>query len=647
MPDTQPANSDGAPVPVEQAKTRRKPKINPVLLGIRKTPPKPVMPLNGLSIVEQFFFKSPPERPQVIIGGCMRLRLPPAVTHFSIPRVVALLKKSAAHHHRLSCYIDPATATTHPLAHTADKLPLNIAVAARTTHRKLTRLLRAALNTNFDTSNTSRPLWRCVLLVPESALKEFEHLPQSPDFTIVRDDIPEDKLPDPEAPEPFVDTPEGGIFFEAVFAFHHCLGDGLCLYTFSKTIFSEMIAENFLAEKLDISTFPVNTEPPPVMDNLLEPAFWQVAPSAVSFLAGYAKGFSKNRFKQIRKAINMEEEAFETEKDGDAAVEASAASSSSAAVTAAGNTTLTVPAPDALSTSNSSAALLPEPNPLSQTSARLLTYPSSLITALRETCRANGTSITSLLLIASLASTLTALSSHSAPPKTQGYVLTTSFRHLIPGSELIYGGDKQSDPSMAVFGGYAGAAMKSSLKMLDSSDLFERARSVKGATAAAFKDSLGRAMLVNYVYRRKWLWNMIQKYSSGLRGKVERSFSIELANLGVWKYHTASPTAPPEDNRVRLYAFWGAANSSFDGARGFFNVGSVTLGGDMSLAVSYDVGVVGEDKAKVFVETLDGILKKVAARDGAKGKMSIAEARGVQANGDSSRPKEGRKEKSK
>ena len=70
--------------------------------------------------------------------------------------------------------------------------------------------------------------------------------------------------------------------------------------------------------------------------------------------------------------------------------------------------------------------------------------------------------------------------------------------------------------------------------------------------------------------------------------KLSRAYSVEVANLGAWKYPGAGPDAGEEDDRMRICYFAGLVNASFDGARGLFTVGVLTLGGNMSVSVGYD-----------------------------------------------------------
>ncbi|KAJ3130536.1 hypothetical protein HK098_000101 [Nowakowskiella sp. JEL0407] len=585
------SQTDTTPHPSETKpqKQKQKPKklssFQKTLLGIRKNV-SPILPNNSLSVVEQFFYRFPPDSPQVIIGGAMRLSCPPSVTHISVRRLVDLMKETAAQHHRLSCSVQK-DATTKPLAQTADQLKLNITVTTQTTHKKLKNILNENLNQNFDLNDTSKPLWRCVLLVPEDSFAEVEH-EVTDDFVAIRDYFEE------EDGKSGIDSFElsnlkphngKGIFWEFVLSFHHCLGDGLSVYTFSKTIFDTVTDDKLTASEYDISNIPVNQDPPPVLDNLMKPFFWQVVPVGFSVLSRYLRGYDSSRFKGSY--VSTPEKTFDTS-DSEQTI------------------SLTKP----------------------QTKALLFSYSEDFVGKLRDKCRSEKTNVTALMVAAGLAAVRSTFkdvetTAHHDIPSHHGFVLTTSFRHLIPGSKLVEGGDKQSDPAMQIFGGYGGAAMNASIKVEDSQDLFERARKIKKNIFASFRSSLSRAMLVNYTYRHEAMWRFITERNSLVQAKVQRNFSVELANLGVWNMHTASPDGPEDDPRLRLYNFWGTVNCSFQGARGLFTIGTVTLGKDMSLAIAYDTGAVSEADAERFVRTFDSILKKAIS---AEGKLTVMEA---------------------
>lgn len=107
--------------------------------------------------------------------------------------------------------------------------------------------------------------------------------------------------------------------------------------------------------------------------------------------------------------------------------------------------------------------------------------------------------------------------------------------------------------------------------------------------------------------------------------KLSRSYSVELANLGAWP-NPCPPTSEAESHAA-LSHFAGCVNSSFDGVRGLFTLGVITLGGEMSVAVGYDEGAVSESEAAVFVRAFEGGLRRVVEESEGRSKVTVGEVR--------------------
>jgi hypothetical protein len=82
---------------------------------------------------------------------------------------------------------------------------------------------------------------------------------------------------------PNYETPANNSpYFEIMFVFHHCLGDGLSMYAFARTLCELLTTENFNTEDLKLENIPVIHEPPPLIDNLFNPNLFQVLPGEFS-----------------------------------------------------------------------------------------------------------------------------------------------------------------------------------------------------------------------------------------------------------------------------------------------------------------------------------------------------------------------------
>ena len=73
-------------------------------------------------------------------------------------------------------------------------------------------------------------------------------------------------------------------YFEIMFTFHHCLGDGLSMFAYARTFLECTDAEHFNSEDLGLENIPVAKEPPPLLDNLLNPHLLEVLPGNFLFI---------------------------------------------------------------------------------------------------------------------------------------------------------------------------------------------------------------------------------------------------------------------------------------------------------------------------------------------------------------------------
>ena len=94
-----------------------------------------------------------------------------------------------------------------------------------------------------------------------------------------------------------------------------------------------------------------------------------------------------------------------------------------------------------------------------RTNVRYLKYDDKFVTQLRKISKSHGTTIAAVLIVNALASVRTAftpiaLKTNKKLPSRQAWVVTNSMRHLLPNSSLLSGSDKQTDPSISIFGGY-------------------------------------------------------------------------------------------------------------------------------------------------------------------------------------------------
>ncbi|KAI8611932.1 hypothetical protein BC830DRAFT_1171483 [Chytriomyces sp. MP71] len=587
---------------------------------------------NGLSITERFFFKTAPNKQQVLMCIMLRLRMPPSVQAFDPARVVDLVRIAQAKHYRLSAWVDHETLGALPFCEKASDLPTNYRLLERKSDNDWFDVYHDEINTNFDTDDVTRPLWRTSILMPQ------EWLPSS-DSDLFRGQTPIVPVHRIKREHPiFYDRQVAGFglsvpasvpdskTFEIMFTFHHCLGDGLSMFAFARTFLDVVDAKHLNSKDLKLSEIVVSKDPPPVLDNLFNPNVVEILPAAVG-MAFKALGKKSKRL------------GHSDENPGPDAPIVPLPSSQTAH--AAPPSPSSSPEPQ----EGPSRGPSPEPiimGPLSRTGSghtnvRFMYFAAEFTNVLRKRAKVEKTTIGAVLVVASLAA-CRAVFVHGVKrdggdvrkevPEKQGWVVTNSIRHILPQSKLLQGGDRETDEALKVFGGYAGelhhvnqcvpeirslhlkGSVSNNLKINDDSHIWDRARHIKRSIMTSFRASIQRMKVANYAYRHPKIWKAAEKRID--LSKMSRMFSCEVANLNAWEYPSAPPDAPASDERVRVDYFGGGLNASFEGSRGLFSVGIITLGGNMSVFVCYDTKAVSVDEAEVFFRSFAQTLKRMS-----------------------------------
>ncbi|KAI8847976.1 hypothetical protein BC829DRAFT_395147 [Chytridium lagenaria] len=511
-----------------------------------------------------------------------------------------------------------------PMATNAKDLPLNYRFIRRKNRDMWKHVYEEEINSNFDVNDASKPLWRNAIILPDELMpKETDELmlsssqlnltaiPPAPVVQVTDHDESDPKGKGPAADNAGVtptlygrEDPEivdGEQYFEIMFTFHHCLGDGLSMFAYARTFLECADATHLNADDLHLENIPVVTVPPPLIDNLLDPWFMEVVPKGRRFKGRKATGDEAVAKAERPTAVVKKERRVRLLRAGRSPSPAPSGTSEVEEVVNAGAMVPVITGETSLPKQINSA----------YTRVRFLWFDAEFISALRKKAKSEGTTIAAVLVVASLAAVRTSFASlpkyaKKALPSHQGWVVTNSVRHMLPMSNLIKGGDREIDEGLKLFGGYAGSVTNSSLLLEDTSDVWERCRVVRKSISKCFRDSIQRMKLMNYCYRHPALWRMIEKKVD--LAKLSRSYSVEVANLGAWEY----PAAPP----VRLDHFGGVVNSSFDGVRGLFTVGVITLGGAMRSLLGYDMASVHEKDADVFLNSLCEGLRKLKDSEG-------------------------------
>ncbi|KAI9329724.1 hypothetical protein BDR26DRAFT_872105 [Obelidium mucronatum] len=561
----------------------------------------------GLSIIERVFFKSPPNKPQVIMSLVLDFSLPPSLESLNSGRIVDLIRIAQSKHYRLSSFVDPITLNAHLLAHTADKLPCNYRFIQKSERdpNAWMSVYMDEINSNFDTAiivpNRMMPETGSALRRGESPLQLSQRIGTS-------------TAPEPETfGQQLPSSTSYEKSFKIIFSFHHCLGDGLSMLAFCRT-FAECCSSHYLTTpNLQLEKLGVSSDPPPLLDNIFDPWIFEVLPTAVGIGFRSLLRRGKIQFQPFTKsavsnpaitrptiqATRLEDEIFHSS------------------------------VPNSPSPVRPSAFRQPSIQLLRQTTkqnpttnVKFLWFPQDFTARLREKSRTHGTSIASVLVITALTATHAFLKKRSSTstdpvPTHQGWVVTNSIRHVLPTSTLIAtrGKSRDHDPVLKIFGGYAGSVTNNSLKLTSQSKIWARCRSVKRTIATCADVSLKRMKVLNYCYRHPKLWRMIESRTD--LSSMSRSFSVEVANLGAWDNPLDGWVGPENmegvlEERLRLDYFGGVVNSSFDGVRGLFTLGVITLGGNMSVAVAHDASCVTEEETELFVTVFCEVMKRMS-----------------------------------
>jgi hypothetical protein len=270
-----------------------------------------------------------------------------------------------------------------------------------------------------------------------------------------------------------------------------------------------------------------------------------------------------------------------------------------------------VPDTERSSGNNSSQHQLNEPPKKSsdRTFVKYLFVDEKFSEGLRKNCKKNKTTLTAAIVVIALAAVRYTFSDRTSSlekfPKYLSWIVTSSMRHLLPESRLLFGAEKNGDPGLSVVGSYGGSVLDPKMKVNDKSKFWDRARKVRAKISSEFFPSMRRQKLLNWVYRKPKLW----KYLGAKTGifldadleSVTRTYAVEVANLGAWQSPCSLPTVDPTDPKARMTWFAGTASNSFKGARSVVFVSLITIGTDLGISAAFNSPTISEAEAEQFM----------------------------------------------
>ncbi|KAI8902074.1 hypothetical protein BC833DRAFT_574966 [Globomyces pollinis-pini] len=594
---------EGSPKLPSKQKEKRlsKKKINWIksVAGIHSKP-YPLFPDNGLSINERFFHANASNSPQVVLLVAIKVALHKDTKHLSENRLLDLVKWTSSEMFRTACTVDYASQTLVPMGETAADLRIKSSFTTFVDDKTPLQVAQKAINYRFNMKDPTYPCWKVDIVAPNEI--------RGDGITLSENSV--EKLPT----------------FHILFSFHHCLGDGLSVFSFTRLFFSKLTSDAFNAESLNLQNIPITKAPPPILDNYIYSNFFGVVPAALEMIGQQLK-------KQQQKSLQLKRLAPVIEEDSSLAQDIPSfdllsfpSDSETLELQSPISSSSSLASPldsERSSTNNDSASDSPEdirlvhqlPNitqdqePIVKSGVRWVSFDENFSKDMLKNTRFHKTTISAVVIVAAISAVrqvfLPRAEKMNEPmPGYQSWVCTTSMRHLIPDSKLLEGADKETDPSIMEFGGYGGSISDEKFKFNAKSELWNRAKSVRKQITGQFLRSMRRMKLLNYTYRKPTLWKTMEK-TVDLK-EYTRSYSVEVANLGSWKSANLNPETP---NLADIEWFCGCQNNSYVGARALFSIAVISIADVLSFAVSYDMDTITEKEADLFLTHFKYVLE--------------------------------------
>lgn len=348
----------------------------------------------------------------------------------------------------------------------------------------------------------------------------------------------------------------------AVFAMSHALGDGVSVLVFLRDFVSQLFVEPI--EKDSDEREVCNNTPPPILDNLINPWFFQVLRALWSSI--WDLGINISRGKRIP---DLEQ------------------------------------------------SLIGKQGPR----CRNIVIDADLVDKFRAQCKSNKATMTSAVLTAALISCeamaerrlrrqlgADSKAISSLLPTHHAWISTTDIRRAFLKPE-----------ESQIFANFAGSVTESAQKMDDQLGFFAIARDIAQKHRDGFSMSIERLGLLNYMFRR---FSFFRKFVDAPQvadlaaPRKPRYWSVEFANMGRFD--------PPEGSRGSIEAVFGNVSPSFPGNLTLFSVGAVTVPSGMCVSATFDERWVTIDEGEQFVEGIRGVILGVCDKGG-HGEISVGQ----------------------
>ncbi|KAI8902080.1 hypothetical protein BC833DRAFT_521469 [Globomyces pollinis-pini] len=553
-----------------------------------KSKPKPIFNENSLSINERYFHRESTDTSQVVMVVGMKVSLPISVNHISENRIIDLVKLTASQMYRTSCIIDYDSQNLIPMGKFASDIRVKCDFVEYLDDQTALKTAQEAINHRFDMKDQVYPCWKVAIIGPKEMKGDGVSLTEYSNESLRN--------------------------FYVLFSFHHCLGDGLSVFSFSKSFFNNLTPQNLNSTTIDLHKVPITKSLPPLLDNYIYTNLIGIMPVEQQFKRVACQSKLKNLvyLGDYDPLLKLKSQAHYSLLSHFPFTQNLASDQQNVAnnviltediqVRYTKNRSLTL---DKKTFSEKKNSMIPK------TGVRWLQLDQSFSSKMLENTRFHNTSLSAVIIVAALSAVRSvfiprAVKRNLIMPEYQSWVCTTSMRHLIPNSKLLEGSDKETDPSIREFGCYAGSVSNEKLKFNEFSELWERAKLVRKQISGQFFRSMRRLKLLNYTYRKPTLWNAIRQKVD--LNELTRSYSVEVANLGSWK---ALENQTRSNDKIKMDWFGGTQNNSFKGARAIFSVSVISIADVLSFSVSYDMSAITEDEADLFIQQFKSVLDKM------------------------------------
>ncbi|KAJ2999658.1 hypothetical protein HDV02_002131 [Globomyces sp. JEL0801] len=180
---------------------------------------------------------------KVVMVVGMKVSLPISVNHISENRIIDLVKLTASQMYRTSCIIDYESQNLIPMGKFASDIRVKCDFVEYLDDQTALKTAQEAINHRFDMKDQVYPCWKVAIIGPKEMKGDGVSLTEYSNESLRN--------------------------FYVLFSFHHCLGDGLSVFSFSKSFFNNLTPENLNSTTIVLHKVTITKSLPPLLDNYI------------------------------------------------------------------------------------------------------------------------------------------------------------------------------------------------------------------------------------------------------------------------------------------------------------------------------------------------------------------------------------------